>query len=167
MDTAEGTPPPQRLRMLPSRLTNQAALVANRIVDQALAQAGARRYHYALLAVLVERGPASQADHGRNTGIDRSDMVATVNELAERGFLQRELDPKDRRRNIISITAAGQEELAHLDRLVAAAQDAYLAPLSEADRRELIDLLTRLVDHHGDRVIRPAEGWPGLRPGRG
>ncbi|MYV62204.1 MarR family transcriptional regulator, partial [Streptomyces sp. SID4931] len=36
MDIEEGTPP-QRLRALPSRLTNQAALAANRIVDRALA----------------------------------------------------------------------------------------------------------------------------------
>ncbi|WP_405148928.1 MarR family winged helix-turn-helix transcriptional regulator [Sphaerisporangium sp. NBC_01403] len=151
MDTAEGTPPPQRLRTLPSRLTNQAALTANRIVDQALAQAGVRRYHYSLLAALEEYGPASQAALGRRTGIDRSDMVATVNDLAERQLLKRAPDPEDRRRNIITITAAGRRQLTHLDRLLAAAQDEFLAPLPAADRRNLIDLLTRLVEHRGDK----------------
>ncbi|GII42019.1 MarR family winged helix-turn-helix transcriptional regulator [Planotetraspora phitsanulokensis] len=150
MDTPEG-PPPQRLRTLPSRLTNQAAQTANRIVGQALAQAGVRRYHYALLATLEEYGPASQAALGRRTGIDRSDMVATVNDLAERGLLERAPDPEDRRRNVITITGAGRRQLTDLDRLVAAAQDKFLAPLPEADRRNLIDLLTRLADHHGDR----------------
>ncbi|SBV03536.1 DNA-binding transcriptional regulator, MarR family [Streptomyces sp. Ncost-T6T-1] len=147
MDIEEGTPP-QRLRALPSRLTNQAALVANRIVDRGLAEAGARRYHYALLAASEEYGPSSQAALGRRTGIDRSDMVATVNDLAERRLLERAPDPEDRRRNIISITAAGRQELTRLDELLAAAQDAFLAPLSAADRRTLTDLLTRLVDHH-------------------
>ena len=150
MDTPEG-PPPQRLRTLPSRLTNQAAHTANRIVDQALGQAGVRRYHYALLAALEEYGPASQAALGRRTGIDRSDMVATVNDLAERQLLERAPDPDDRRRNIITITAAGRSQLTHLDRLLAAAQDDFLAPLPAADRRNLIDLLTRLVAHHGDK----------------
>ncbi|MBB5781839.1 MarR family winged helix-turn-helix transcriptional regulator [Nonomuraea jabiensis] len=150
MDTPEG-PPPQRLRTLPSRLTNQAAQTANRIVDQALGQAGVRRYHYALLAALEEYGPASQAALGRRTGIDRSDMVATVNDLAERQFLERAPDPDDRRRNVITITAAGRSQLTHLDRLLAAAQDAFLAPLPADDRRTLIDLLTRLVAHHGDK----------------
>ncbi|MEV4581615.1 MarR family winged helix-turn-helix transcriptional regulator [Nonomuraea jabiensis] len=150
MDTPEG-PPPQRLRTLPSRLTNQAAQTANRIVDQALGQAGVRRYHYALLAALEEYGPASQAALGRRTGIDRSDMVATVNDLAERQFLERAPDPDDRRRNVITITAAGRSQLTHLDRLLAAAQDAFLAPLPADDRRNLIDLLTRLVAHHGDK----------------
>ncbi|MBE1582774.1 MarR family winged helix-turn-helix transcriptional regulator [Nonomuraea angiospora] len=150
MDTPEG-PPPQRLRTLPSRLTNQAAQTANRFVDQALGQAGVRRYHYALLAALEEYGPASQAALGRRTGIDRSDMVATVNDLAERRLLERAPDPDDRRRNIITITAAGRSQLTDLDRLLAAAQDEFLAPLPAADRRNLIDLLTRLVTHHGDK----------------
>jgi DNA-binding MarR family transcriptional regulator len=150
VDTAEGTP--QRLRTLPSRLTHGAALAANRIVDRALAQAGVRRYHYALLAALEEHGPGSQAALGRRTGIDRSDMVATVNDLAERGLLQRAPDPDDGRRNIIRITEDGRERLTHLDRLIAAAQDEFLAPLPAADRQHLIDLLTRLVDHHGGRT---------------
>ncbi|MFH9606328.1 MarR family winged helix-turn-helix transcriptional regulator [Streptomyces sp. NPDC017448] len=150
MDTQEGTPP-QRLRALPSRLTNQAALAANRIVDRALAEAGVRRYHYALLAASEEYGPSSQADLGRRTGIDRSDMVATVNDLAERRLLDRTPDPQDRRRNIVSITTAGRRELGRLDRLLAAAQDAFLAPLPPSDRQVLTDLLTRLVDHHGGR----------------
>jgi DNA-binding MarR family transcriptional regulator len=149
VESAEGTP--QRLRALPSRLTNGAALAANRIVDRALAEAGVRRYHYALLAALEEHGPGSQAALGRGTGIDRSDMVATVNDLAERRLVQRTPDPDDRRRNVISITAAGRERLGHLDRLLAAAQDEFLAPLAAADRQHLIDLLTRLVDHHGGR----------------
>jgi MarR family transcriptional regulator, lower aerobic nicotinate degradation pathway regulator len=149
VDAAEGTP--QRLRTLPSRLTNRAAVAANRIVDHALAQAGVRRYHYSLLAAVEEYGPASQAALGRRTGIDRSDVVATVNDLAERQLVQRTPDPDDRRRNIVSITAAGREQLTHLDRLLAAAQDEFLAPLSGPDRRSLIDLLTRLVDHHGGK----------------
>ncbi|NUR71967.1 MAG: winged helix-turn-helix transcriptional regulator, partial [Hamadaea sp.] len=87
MNPGEATP--RRLRALPSRLTNQAALTANRIVDKALAQVGVRRYHYSLLAALDETGPTSQAELGRRTGIDRSDMVATVNDLADRGLVQR------------------------------------------------------------------------------
>ncbi|GAA5082134.1 DNA-binding MarR family transcriptional regulator [Thermocatellispora tengchongensis] len=153
MELTEGTAP-ERLRTLPSRLINMAALSANRLVDRVLADEGVRRYHYALLAALEEFGPASQAALGRRTGIDRSDVVAAINELAERALVERSPDPADRRRNIVSITAEGSRRLATLDRLLAAAQDELLGPLSDAERRQLVDLLTRVVERQsaGDQA---------------
>ncbi|HET6951722.1 MAG TPA: MarR family transcriptional regulator [Acidimicrobiales bacterium] len=142
---------PARLRALPSWLLNQAALPANRLVSEALAGAGTRRYHYSLLAALDETGPASQAELSRRTTIDRSDMVATINELAAGGLVERTPDPDDRRRNVVTITPAGRRQLGKLDRLIAAAQDELLAPLSPGERRQLVDLLARIVGHHARR----------------
>jgi DNA-binding MarR family transcriptional regulator len=147
MENAPGTAP-ARLRNLPSRLLTLASMPANRLSNQALAAAGARRYHYALLAALDEFGPASQADLGRRTGIDRSDMVATVNELAKRKLVERSPDPSDRRRNVVALTPAGARHLAKLDRIVADVQDELLAPLSTTDRKQLVALLNRIIDHH-------------------
>jgi MarR family transcriptional regulator, lower aerobic nicotinate degradation pathway regulator len=139
---------PARLRALPSWLINQAALPANRLVAAGLAKAGARRHHYSLLATLDEVGPASQAALSRFTTIDRSDLVATVNELVERGFVERTPDPADRRRNVITITAAGRRHLRNLDGLLAQVQGELLASLSANERRQLVRLLTRVVDAH-------------------
>lgn len=147
MESTEGQAP-SRLRTLPSRLINVIALSANRLVDRALAAADSRRYHYALLAALEEFGAASQADLGRRTGIDRSDIVATVNELAERMLVERSPDPSDRRRNIVSITPAGSQRLRTLDRILAEVQDELLAPLSAEERRQFVDHLTRLAEYH-------------------
>ncbi|PZG01372.1 MarR family winged helix-turn-helix transcriptional regulator [Nonomuraea aridisoli] len=144
MEDAEGTVP-ARLRALPSRLVNQVATAANRLVDRALAGAGARRYHFALLAALEEFGPASQAALGRRTGIDRSDIVATVNELVARGFVERSPDPGDRRRNIVTVTPEGVRHLQELDRLLAGVQDELLASLSADERDRLVALLTRVL----------------------
>jgi DNA-binding MarR family transcriptional regulator len=60
------------------------------------------------MTALDEAGPASQADLGRRTTIDRSDMVATLNELGDLGLLDRAPDPTDRRRNLVSLTPAGR-----------------------------------------------------------
>jgi len=140
---------PEGLRTLPSWLVNQVALLATRLVSDELATLGMRRYHYSLLTALDERGPASQADLGRRTTIDRSDMVATVNELVELGFVERTADPTDRRRNAVSLTTAGRRRLRQLDRRVAAVQDELLAPLSASERTQLVALLTRVIDHRG------------------
>lgn len=139
---------PARLRRLPSWLLNQVALPAQRIVAEALGSVGARRQHYSVLSALEEFGPASQAALGRRCGIDRSDMVALVNELSEAGRLERTPDPDDRRRNVIAITAAGREFLSELDRLLEGAQDDLLAPLSPPERAELIRLLDAVLVHH-------------------
>ncbi|AXB44559.1 MarR family winged helix-turn-helix transcriptional regulator [Amycolatopsis albispora] len=142
------TSAPARLAGLPSWLLTQTAQHAHRLIADELATADARGHHYRLLATLDETGPASQAELGRRTGIHFSDVVAVLNELAERGLLDRAPDPADRRRNVITITAAGRRQLKKLDRLVAGVQDQLLEPLSPAEREQLTGLLTRLLAHH-------------------
>ncbi|MFI9404022.1 MarR family winged helix-turn-helix transcriptional regulator [Nocardia sp. NPDC052316] len=137
---------PAKLRALPTRLVDQVALVANRATERALHDTGSRRYHYALLAALGEFGASSQAELGRRTRIDRSDIVATVTELADRGFVRRSPDTGDRRRKIVTITDAGTAHLAELDERLAGAQDELLAGLDAAERAELVRLLTRILD---------------------
>ena len=139
---------PTRLRTLPSWLINQTAIPAQRLVAAGLAERGATRQQYALLAALDERGPASQAALGRTGGIDPSDMVALVNDLVAQGVVARTPDPSDRRRNVVTITATGRRRLRQLDATVAELQDDLLAPLTAGERRQLTDLLTKLVEHH-------------------
>ena len=148
-------PAPTRLRTIPSRLLAGAAVVADRLVSERLAGEGARRSHFAVLVALTEGGAASQADLSRRTGIFRSDMVAVVNELADTGYIRREPDPADRRRNVITLTATGRRRLERLDTLVADAQRELLAPPAPAQQDELTRLLTALVVHHQPPHPRP------------
>src|SRR5215469_6040448 len=91
---------------------------------------GLRGYHYRLLAALEEWGPASQADLGRSTGIDRSDVTAVLTELESRHLIERAVDPGNKRRNIVTLTQAGVDRLRDLDVIVDAIQDELLAPLT-------------------------------------
>jgi len=140
---------PARLRTRPSWLINQVAIAANRLTDRALAGAGVRRYHFAMLAALEEFGPSSQAELGRCTGVDRSDVVAAINDLAGKGYLHRSPDPADGRRNVITITAAGRLFLDELDALVAGAQDELLRAWSPGERERLVAQLTRIIGSSG------------------
>jgi DNA-binding MarR family transcriptional regulator len=150
---------PARLRRVPSRLLTQTAMHADRLANQGLATADARKWHYAVLASLQEFGPASQAALSRRTGIYRSDLVAVINELASRGLVERAPDPADRRRNVITMTPHGRRHLRQLDRLVATIQDELLAPLTQPERDQLVGLLTRLLDHH-TRAPHPTGDHP-------
>ncbi|MEU8345023.1 MarR family transcriptional regulator [Spirillospora sp. NPDC048832] len=137
-----------RLRTAPSWLINLVSAQSHRLVGAGFAAAGARGYHYRLLAALDEYGPSSQAALGRATGIDRSDVVAALNELAAKGMVDRSPDPSDRRRNVITLTADGARHLRELDEVLTGIQDDLLAPLSPAEREQFTALLTRLADHH-------------------
>ena len=156
--------PAALLRATPSWLLSRTAAIGQRLVADALAAAGARRYHVSVLATLAEFGPLSQAELGRRCGIDRSDMVALINELVAKDQVARTPDEVDRRRNVITITAAGQHHLEELRVLVDGAQRDLLAGLSAEDRATLVALLTRVVESHPDFV---AGGWGQQGSGRG
>ncbi len=136
---------PSRVEDKPTWLINQLYLRAHRVLADAFTQAGARGYHYRLLAGLEQHGPTSQADLGRSTGIDRSDVVAALNELAEGGYLRRTADTSDRRRNVITMTPRGVRRLAELEPIVAQAQLNVLAPLSRSERAQFLTLLRKLT----------------------
>jgi len=138
---------PSRVVEMPTWLIGRAYAHSHRLLADGFAAAGFRGYHYRLLAALEEFGPASQAALGRRTSIDRSDVVAALNELAGRGLIKRSPDPDDRRRNVITITPAGTEQLRTLDQILAGVQEKLLAPLSPADRTKLIGLLAQLLEH--------------------
>jgi DNA-binding MarR family transcriptional regulator len=114
------------------------------LLAEGFAAHGFRGYHYRLLAALDQYGPGSQMDLGRHTGIDRSDVVAALNELADGGYIGREPDPDDRRRNIVRITRKGRRALERLDTVLDGVQEAVLAPLTASERATLVRLLTRL-----------------------
>ncbi|GLW35712.1 MarR family winged helix-turn-helix transcriptional regulator [Actinoplanes regularis] len=143
---------PARWASLPTWLLTRTADHAHRLVGDGFSAVGARGYHYRLLATLEELGPASQAALGRRSGIHLSDMVATINELADGGLVERAPDPADRRRNIISLTAAGERQLRQLEERLTETQEELLAPLSPEERQRLTELLSRLLDHHNGRT---------------
>jgi DNA-binding MarR family transcriptional regulator len=101
-----------------------------------------------VLAGLEEFGPISQAELGRRLGIDRSDMVSTLNALAAEGLVVRAPDEGDRRRNAIRVTPAGISTLFALDDRLAQAQAALLEPLAPPERAQFTRLLQRLLEHH-------------------
>lgn len=138
---------PERLVGKPSWLITQLATHIRRLVSDAFTDAGARGYHYRILAALHEFGVASQIELARRCAMDRSDVVAAINELAERGHVERTPDPDDRRRNLVTITKMGEWQLQNLDEALDAVQLELLAPLSTQESTALFRMLRRMLQH--------------------
>jgi MarR family transcriptional regulator, lower aerobic nicotinate degradation pathway regulator len=114
---------PALLMTMPTWLISQVSAHAHAVMAGRLDSVRARGYHFRALAALVEFGPASQADLGRRADMDRSDVTATVGELAAAGLVRCATDADDRRRNVVTITDAGLVRLRELDGILAAVQD--------------------------------------------
>jgi MarR family transcriptional regulator, lower aerobic nicotinate degradation pathway regulator len=137
--------PLERVAHRPTWLLNRASLRAQDLLADAFAVEGLRGYHFRLLAALDQYGSSSQADLGRNTGIDRSDVVAALNELVDGGLARRAPDPNDGRRNVVTITKRGSTTLDRLDGVLDGVQTALLEPLSPNERTTFVRLLGKLV----------------------
>jgi DNA-binding MarR family transcriptional regulator len=137
--------PLERVATRPTWLLSRANRRAQELLGAVFAAEGFRGYHFRLLAALDQYGPSSQADLGRNTGIDRSDVVAALNELVDDGLARREPDPADGRRNVVTISKRGRTILERVDAALDGVQAAVLEPLSAAERRTFVRLLAKLV----------------------
>lgn len=71
-------------------------------------------------------------------------MTAVLDTLQRRGYITRVPHPHDRRKLLISITPAAEAVVDALLPRIHAAEAAIFAPLSEAERATLIDLLGRV-----------------------
>jgi DNA-binding MarR family transcriptional regulator len=136
---------PHRLSGTVVWLLGRASQRAHALARERLAAAGIGKWHYGVLATLTEHGRQSQADIGRRLHLDRSDVVAVLNDLQADGYVTRETDPADRRRNIVTISDAGRTALAGFDRLIAEADDLLLAEVPAAERVHLVALLERIA----------------------
>ena len=77
--------------------------------------------------------------------LDRSDLATGLDELAALDYVVRRVDPADRRRKIVAITATGKKQLVAMDQLIYAAEAELLEPLSASERKTLLELLGRLT----------------------
>lgn len=111
---------------------------------------------FAALTVLDQRPRASQRELGRVLDLDRSTIADLVTRMVRRGLIERERDGGDRRRNVLQLTSAGRDELAHLRPRVEAIEPTLTAGLRPRERDELRRLLHRMLEQAAARGILSA-----------
>jgi len=136
--------PLAEIRSLPSWLLGRAAARGRALVAEALAAEGLKMWHHVVLSAVRDLGPVAQADLGRSVQLDPKDLVGVLNDLQSAGLVVREPDPRDRRKNAVSVTGQGARLLKRCERAARTANDELLAPLSAAERDRFMDLLIRI-----------------------
>jgi DNA-binding MarR family transcriptional regulator len=101
------------------------------------------RQHY-LLGLLHDHGATGQRELGEAMGVDPSVMVTLLNPLEAGGLVSRERDPADRRRHVVTLTAAGRRRFDNATRAQREAEDSLFAALDGDQRRQLEAVLFAL-----------------------
>jgi DNA-binding MarR family transcriptional regulator len=117
-----------------------------RVSNAALVSHGlrVRSYSVLLLACDAEDG-VSQRDLAAILGLDPSQVVLLVDELAESGLVERRPSATDRRTKLVVATGAGRQVRAAAVEDVASVVSAQLSELTSTERYLLRDLLSRLA----------------------
>ncbi|MGI8908990.1 MAG: MarR family winged helix-turn-helix transcriptional regulator [Rubrobacteraceae bacterium] len=101
---------------------------------------------HAVLCVLAGEGPMTQRELGQRLGIDRTTIVAVVDGLDGKDFIERRRSPADRRAYLLTMTPSGEHAQQRGQLLVDAARRTLLDALDESERRALTRLLARALE---------------------
>jgi DNA-binding MarR family transcriptional regulator len=147
---------------LPAELVQSTGFLLGRLgmslkmeTMESFEQAGFSAYQYAILALLEEGARTTQAAIAKALQYDPSQLVAHLDGLEEHGLIERRRDPNDRRRQMVSMTAAGRRQLASFRKLAQKIEDEFLAPLDEDERAALHELLLRVAAHRDSSFQLP------------
>jgi DNA-binding MarR family transcriptional regulator len=126
-------------------LTRASGLVV-RATNAALADLGLRVRQYSVL-VLADDAEAgiSQRDLAEVLGLDPSQVVALVDELAAAGLVERRPSPTDRRAKLVAATAQGVRLRRRADAAAAVGVQRQIGSLTAGEQQTLRELLGRVV----------------------
>lgn len=120
--------------------------LAERSWTEMLGQFNLTAHHHGVLLILRAHSPFGQQQLGRMIGVDPRNVVPILDGLVNQGLLDRQTDPADRRRRILSLTQKGKDIADRLAAAAAAIEDKFLAGLDQRDSVELNRILVHLLN---------------------
>jgi len=109
-----------------------------------LGQDGLAPRVFSALSLVVQFPNVTQSALARMLGIERSGLVAIIDELEERGYLLRTTVPGDRRVQALVPTQEGQEALREIFKAVREHEARLLKGLSQDEKQTLLRLLQKI-----------------------
>jgi DNA-binding MarR family transcriptional regulator len=147
----------------------RAADVAHELTKANLVHHGMLPGRFTVLMMLVDKEqgfkpgpPRTPAELARLAGVTRATITGLVDTLEGDGWVRREPDAQDRRMMLVRLTPTGHQAV--IDMLPAHFRQiaSIMGALSEPERKTLVHLLDKMVDHTAG--LDPARATPQTQP---
>jgi DNA-binding MarR family transcriptional regulator len=150
---------PEKLRVPGAAyLLSQVGAHSSRLWHERLAPVGLEPREVLVLRQVAAEEGRTQASLSASLAVPPSRIVGLIDELEQRGLLERRANASDRRAHALWLTTKGRQVLDEVMALSRAHELDISAGLSAADRRQLIKLLSAIVSEQGLAV----GGHPGM-----
>jgi DNA-binding MarR family transcriptional regulator len=133
-----------RLGMAVSRLRSRIR------IESGVRSTGIPISQLGVLGRIIDEGPATAAALAASEHVTQQAIAQTVATLRERGLVDKQADPSDGRKSLVSATAAGRKLretiVASREEWLTQAVDAAVKPEDRVLLRKAIELLERIAD---------------------
>lgn len=147
-------------------LLSQVGIYAARQFAERISEVDLQPPLFRVLNLVDAAEGRSQQAIGEAIEVPPSRMVALVDELEQRGLVDRRPHPTDRRVRALYLTAKGRKTLARGREIARQHEQELTRGMAAADRKRLTELLQKIVDEQTiGRGVHPGlSGKPGPEP---
>lgn len=135
------------MQVFPEALAEAFLRVARQLrreTQRRIAPLGLSPHQSRALRVIGEAGPLRPSELAERLGIVARSATDSVAGLVAGGFVDRRVDPADRRAQLLAISPAGEAALAQVTAIRAEVGAEFFGRLTESDREALAAVLDRL-----------------------
>lgn len=132
----------------PGHLIRRAQQLAVAIFMEETSAFDATPVQFAILNALMDKPGEDQITLSGRVAFDPATLGSVIGRLEAKGWVRRALDPGDKRRKLLWITAKGEQTALQMKRAVRRAQQRIVGPLDDEERAQLGLLLGKLIAGH-------------------
>jgi DNA-binding MarR family transcriptional regulator len=142
---------------MPGHLIRRVHQISTAIFAEECAASGLTSVQFAALTAIRENPDVDATRLSSLIAFDRSTLGDVLERLEAKGWISRGPSPTDKRIKLLHLSPAGSAVLASVEPEVRRVQTRLLEPLTPGDRIEMMRMLTRLVQLHGQFSPGPME----------
>ena len=147
---ANGVP----VQRVPVALARRFSQICMAVAAEVAAERDLTALQLGALTYLRLKPGLGQNDLASRLGIDRSNNTLLIDQLEQRGLVERTVNGSDRRAKSVRLTRKGTEICNQLRPKGGIAQARILEPLKPADRERFLDMLIDIIDGN-EAYVRP------------